>query len=61
MRKAGKSSVKSFKRIVKSLDSNSVVVLVTRYVHIAFFFTLPQINISNMDVRKCLECVDEAE
>lgn len=29
--------------------------------YIQHFFMLPQINISNMDVRKCLECVDKAQ
>lgn len=60
MRKTGKSSVKSFKRIEQFLDRNRVFVLRIARVYIAFF-TLPQIDISNMDVRKCLECVDKAQ
>lgn len=39
MRKAGKSSVKYFKRIKQSFDCNSVFALrIARYVHIAFFY-----------------------
>lgn len=38
MRKTGKSSVKSFKRTVQSLDRNFIFILrIARYVHIAFF------------------------
>lgn len=62
MRKAGKNNLKSFHHIEQSLYYDLDLTLkIAHYVCIIFSFTLPQINISNMDVRKCSECVDEAQ